>query len=205
MADSIKKHWDTVYNTKTPDEVSWTQVVPTTSLNFIKNFNIPKTANIIDIGGGDSKLVDFLLNDGYQNITVLDISAKALARAKKRLDAKALKVKWIVADITKFKPDTLYDVWHDRAAFHFLTTAKQIAQYLSTARLAVKGYIALGTFSDFGPEKCSGLAIKQYNEQQLQAELSNGFDKIKCISEDHITPFNTKQNFLFCSFKKQGI
>lgn len=204
MAGNIKNHWEAVYNTKQPSELSWTQDVPQTSLDFIHSFNLPKTASIIDIGGGDSKLVDFLLNDGYENITVLDISEKALLRAKDRLGAKAEKVKWIVSDITEFKPDTRYDIWHDRATFHFLTTAEQITQYLATARQAINQYLVIGTFSDKGPKKCSGLDVKRYNEQQLQSELSNGFTKIACITEDHLTPFNTTQNFLFCSFKKQN-
>jgi 2-polyprenyl-3-methyl-5-hydroxy-6-metoxy-1,4-benzoquinol methylase len=198
-----KVHWENVYASKQPNEVSWTQEVPETSLTFIHSFLLAKDARIIDIGGGDSKLVDFLLTEGYQNITVLDISENAIARAKKRLGTKANVVKWIVSDITEFAPTETYDVWHDRATFHFLTTPEQIHKYMATARKAVKGYVTIGTFSENGPKKCSGLDIKQYSETQLQEELSNGFQKIRCINEDHITPFNTKQNFLFCSFKKQ--
>ncbi len=196
-----KEHWETVYSTKQPHEVSWTQKVPKTSLDFIHSFNVPKTAKIIDIGGGDSKLVDFLLAEGYENITVLDISEQALERVKQRLGEKSKQVKWVASDITEFHPDTTYDVWHDRATFHFLTTPDQIKQYLTIARKAVKNYLAIGTFSYNGPKKCSGLDIKQYDEVHLQSELSNGFEKIRCITEDHVTPFNTTQNFLFCSFK----
>jgi hypothetical protein len=134
---------------------------------------------------------------------VLDISAEALDKAKKRLGDKSVKVNWVVSDITEFKPNTTYDVWHDRATFHFLTTSKQIAQYMNIARNAVAGYLTIGTFSENGPEKCSGLQIKQYSEEKLTAELENGFDKIRCITEDHTTPFDTTQNFLFCSFKRQ--
>ncbi|MBO9701489.1 MAG: class I SAM-dependent methyltransferase [Sporocytophaga sp.] len=198
-----KKHWETVYATKTPDQVSWTQDVPSTSLNFIHSFGLSKNAKIIDIGGGDSKLVDHLLDEGYENITVLDISKNALDKAKNRLGDKADKVTWIVSDITEFKPTSNYDIWHDRATFHFLTTKDQIAHYLETVKQSVSGYIAIGTFSTDGPTKCSGLEIKQYDEQALTAELEAGFDKMKCITEDHITPFNTKQNFLFCSFKRR--
>jgi SAM-dependent methyltransferase len=183
--------------------VSWTQAIPQTSLDFIHGFNVAKTANIIDIGGGDSKLVDFLLDEGYENITVLDISDAALQRAKARLGDKSNKVTWIVSDITEFAPAHKYDVWHDRATFHFLTTSDQVSQYVSTASEYVNGYMAIGIFSDSGPKKCSGLDIQQYTEQRLQDELSKGFDKIKCITEDHTTPFNTSQNFLFCSFKKR--
>jgi SAM-dependent methyltransferase len=202
MDKTTQKHWDTVYKTKDPNQVSWTQEMPKTSLDFIHSFGLTKTAKIIDIGGGDSKLVDYLLDEGFENITVLDISAQALDKAKKRLGGKAKKINWVVSDITEFQPDTTFDVWHDRATFHFLTTGEQVAKYIETARNTVTGFLTIGTFSDNGPERCSGLPIKQYSEEKLTAELQNGFDKIRCITEDHTTPFNTKQNFLFCSFKK---
>jgi SAM-dependent methyltransferase len=202
MDKTTQNHWDRVYKTKSPDQVSWTQDVPKTSLNFIHSFGLTKTAKIIDIGGGDSKLVDYLLDEGFENITVLDISAQALAKAKQRLGDRAGKINWVVSDIIEFKPDRTFDVWHDRATFHFLTTGEQIAKYLETARNSVSGFLTIGTFSDNGPEKCSGLQIKQYSEEKLTAELQNGFDKLRCITEDHTTPFETKQNFLFCSFKK---
>jgi len=204
MTDISKNHWDNIYSTKQPNEVSWTQELPKTSLDFLHNANLDKQANIIDIGGGDSKLVDYLLEEGFENITVLDISEQALTRAKKRLGGKAANVTWIVSDITAFQPTTSYDFWHDRAAFHFLTTEPQIVKYLSTTRQAVKenGFVTIGTFSTDGPKKCSGLDIKQYTEDTLTAELKNGFKKVKCIIEDHTTPFDTKQNFLFCNFKR---
>ncbi|WP_034058382.1 class I SAM-dependent methyltransferase [Lacinutrix jangbogonensis] len=204
MTIDRKKHWETVYETKNPDQVSWTQQTPKTSLKFIKSFGIKKTASIIDIGGGDSKLVDNLLAEGFTNITVLDISAQALEKAKKRLGEKANQVHWIVCDITEFEPNTTFDVWHDRAAFHFLTTDTQIKKYIKTARASVSGFLTIGTFSENGPEKCSGLKIKQYNEEELALKFKDGFDKIKCVTEDHLTPFNTTQNFLFCSFKARG-
>ncbi len=197
-----KKHWETVYETKNPDQVSWTQAVPKTSLAFIASFGVKKDAHIIDIGGGDSKLVDYLLEQGFENISVLDISEKALEKAKNRLGDKSKKVNWIVSDITEFKPKATFDVWHDRATFHFLTTAEQVSKYMAAARKSVNGFLAIGTFSETGPTKCSGLDIKQYTEQTLAQELKNGFDKIRCITEDHVTPFNTTQNFLFCSFKR---
>lgn len=202
MNSNAKKHWETVYETKNPDQVSWTQAVPKTSLDFIHSFGLPKTAKIIDIGGGDSKLADHLLDEGFENITVLDISATALEKAKNRLGEKAKKINWVVSDITEFKPQNKFDVWHDRATFHFLTSADQVAKYMDTARRAVTGFMTIGTFSTTGPSKCSGLEIKQYSEETLTEELKNGFDKIKCVTEDHLTPFNSKQNFLFCSFKK---
>lgn len=205
MNNRNKNHWETIYATKNPDQVSWTQEKPNTSLDFIHSFNLPKTARIIDIGGGESKLVDYLLDEGFENISVLDISEKAIERSKRRLGNKAAKVHWIVSDITEFEPNKTYDVWHDRATFHFLTTKDQIDKYLAVARNAIKGYLTIGTFSENGPTKCSGLEIKQYSEENLSKALNNGFDKIRCINEDHITPFDTKQNFLFCSFKRQNM
>jgi len=203
MNKEIKEHWEKVYSTRQPNEVSWTQEIPKPSIDFIHSYHLPKTASIIDVGGGDSKLVDFLLNEGFEDITVLDISEKAISKAKERLGKNAIKVKWIVSDVTEFEPPQKYDVWHDRATFHFLTTTKQINEYLNLARQATKKYLTIGTFSDAGPDKCSGLPVKKYSEDDLQEQLSDGFEKIKCITEDHITPFNTKQNFLFCSFKRQ--
>ncbi|RPG33749.1 MAG: class I SAM-dependent methyltransferase [Muricauda sp. TMED12] len=196
-----KNHWETVYNTKNPDEVSWTQEVPQISLNFIHSLQLDKSARIIDVGGGDSKLVDYLLNEGFENVTVLDISGKALERAKKRLGDKAHKVKWVESDILKFNPQETYDVWHDRAAFHFLTEPEQIQTYVELTKKVVDGHMILGTFSENGPKKCSGLDIKQYNEEVMEATFQN-FEKIHCRTEDHRTPFNTTQNFIFCSFKK---
>lgn len=196
-----KQHWEKVYTEKQPHEVSWTQETPATSLSFIRELNLPKTAGIIDIGGGDSRLADSLLAEGFEDITVLDISAQALERAKERLGAQAGKVTWIVSDITDFKPSRRYDLWHDRATFHFLTSKHQIEKYLDIARLSVEGFLTIGTFSHEGPTKCSGLEIRQYNEEELEDRLSEGFIKIRCITEDHITPFNTKQNFTFCSFR----
>lgn len=196
-----KNHWETVYNTKNPDEVSWTQEVPQISLDFIHSLQMDKSARIIDVGGGDSKLVDYLLNEGFENVTVLDISGKALERAKKRLGDKAHKVKWVESDILKFNPQETYDVWHDRAAFHFLTEPEQIQTYVELTKKAVVGHMILGTFSENGPKKCSGLDIKQYNEEAMEATFQN-FEKIHCSTEDHKTPFNTTQNFIFCSFKK---
>lgn len=202
MENDNKKHWDNIYETKKPDEVSWTEEVPETSLNFLHSFRLNKKAKIIDVGGGESKFIDFLLDEGFENVSVLDISSKALDKAKKRLGKRANKVNWIVSDITKFKPDTTFDVWHDRATFHFLTQDSQITKYMKTIRKSVAGYLIIGTFSDKGPEKCSGLEIKKYSEETLSKELRKGFEKIRCLTEDHITPFNTKQNFLFCSFRR---
>ena len=205
MGDLQKLHWEKVYETKKSKEISWTQLVPQTSLNFIHSYHLPKTASIIDVGGGDSNLVDHLLDEGFTNLTVLDISARALDNAKQRLGAKAEKVTWIVSDIISFEPTTTYDVWHDRATFHFLTTKEQIEKYIKVVERSVKGYMIIATFSEVGPEKCSGLDVQQYSEEKLETILNNRFLKLHCITEDHITPFNTTQNFLFCSFKKRNI
>ena len=202
MNTNIQNHWDKVYKTKNPNQVSWTQDFPKTSLDFIASFGASKSAKIIDVGGGDSKLVDYLLDAGFENITVLDISAVALEKTKKRLGEKAQKINWVVGDVTEFQTDTIFDIWHDRATFHFLTTNNEIAKYLNIARNAVSGFLTIGTFSENGPEKCSGLTIKQYSEENLTKELHDGFYKIKCVTEDHLTPFETTQNFLFCSFKR---
>lgn len=202
---SRKEHWEKVYATKQPNETSWTQDLPKTSLDFVHSFNLSKTASIIDIGGGDSKLVDHLLEEGYENITVLDISEIALEKAKIRLGPKASKVNWIASDVTSFQPSISYDCWHDRATFHFLTSAADVKSYLAIARQAVNGYLIIGTFSDKGPDKCSMLDVHKYTESELQEQLEVGFEKLKCITEDHTTPFNTIQNFLFCSFKRHDL
>jgi len=201
---NAQHHWDRIYRDKPPDQLSWTEDVPYTSLAFIHSFQLDKEARIIDVGGGESRLVDCLLEMGFRNITVLDISREALLRTQMRLGEKAALVEWVVADIAEFRPAHPYDVWHDRATFHFLTTGGQVARYLAHARCSVPagGFLVIGTFSENGPERCSGLPVHQYNERELTAELRKGFDKIRCITEDHRTPFDTLQNFLFCSFKR---
>ena len=201
---SNKEHWEKVYNTKQFTEVSWYQSTPAISLDFVKEFGIAKNAAIIDVGGGDSYFADHLLNLGYSNITVVDISEAAITRAKTRLGTKAGLVNWIVSDITAFVPDRQFDFWHDRAAFHFLTTEDQVNKYLAIANKSttVSGKIVIGSFSETGPSACSGLPVKQYSESALTSLIKEWFQKIKCIHTDHITPFNTVQNFLFCSFQK---
>lgn len=199
-----KQHWDSVYTQKLPNEVSWYQQTPQVSLEFVQQLQLPKEAAIIDIGGGDSLFVDHLLAAGYTDITVLDISEAAIRRAQHRLGARALSVKWVVSDILNYIPDRVFDFWHDRATFHFLTSEEQIQQYLSIAKTSLfgSGKMVIGTFSVNGPEKCSGLPVKQYTETSLPQLLRKWFAKIKCIAVDHLTPFNTIQNFLFCSFQK---
>lgn len=201
MDDSRKEHWENVYAVKQPHEVSWTQEVPEMSLAMIRGFGVDKGAGIIDVGGGDSRLADCLLDEGYTNITVLDISANALERAKKRLGERAALVKWIVCDITTFTPPENYVVWHDRAAFHFLTTPADVASYRHAVALAEAQYLAIGTFSDKGPLKCSGLVIQQYTPERLQLAF-DGYEQTSCTETTHTTPFNTTQEFLFCGFKR---
>ncbi|MGI9652712.1 class I SAM-dependent methyltransferase [Chryseobacterium sp. RLHN22] len=198
-----KNHWENVYETKNPDEVSWTQKIPQTSLDLIEEASKDKSSKIIDIGGGDSNLTDFLLEKGFVNISVLDISAKALEKAKKRLGAQAENIDWIATNITEFKPNTTYDIWHDRAAFHFLTKEEEIKKYAEIVKNAVSDTLIIGTFSVNGPQKCSGLPIVQYDEDHLKEIFSQSFELVKSFTEDHITPFNTVQNFIFCQFKKK--
>ena len=206
MKENLKDHWETIYRTKQPNEVSWTQEVPAVSLEFIHKFNIPKSAKIIDIGGGDSKLVDFLLTEGYTNVTVLDISDAAILRAKERLGTNAHNVKWIICDVLDFQPLEKYDLWHDRAAFHFQTDPDKIEIYLSIVKNAVDGMVIIGTFSVDGPKKCSGLEIRQYNEDGMKEKFEKSdFKNVECKREDHITPAGAVQNFVFCSFMKQNV
>ena len=201
----IKSHWENIYNSKSENELSWFQEYPKTSMMLIESLNLQKTANIIDIGGGESRLPDALLEKNYQNIWVLDISTTAIEKAKKRLGEKASLVNWIVGDIIEFSSDAKFALWHDRGAFHFLIEENQIGQYLAVAKnqTAPNGYLILGTFSEQGPQKCSGLPVKRYAESSLSAIFEEGFEKINCSQEDHITPGNISQNFLFCSFKKK--
>lgn len=203
MQVQIKNHWEHIYNTKQPNQVSWTQEVPTISINFVKQLQIPKNASIIDVGGGDSKFVDCLLAEGYTNISVLDISEAAINRAKSRLGEKAINVNWIVGDILDFNPTGHYDLWHDRAAFHFQTDISSISKYIEIVKKACSDKIVIGTFSVDGPTKCSGLEIKQYEETSLKNEFENAqFNNIECKREDHITPSGSVQNFIFCAFEK---
>ncbi len=201
---NTKQHWEKVYQSKKLNEVSWYQPTPQTSLDFIATLVIPKNAAIIDVGGGDSFLAERLIELGYSDITVLDISSEAIDRARARLGKKAGLVHWIVNDITAFVPDRKYDCWHDRAVFHFLTTEEQVKNYLAVAgnALTEEGKMIIGTFSEEGPLSCSGLPVKRYSEESLTASIRKWFRKIKCVYTDHLTPFKTIQHFLFCSFQK---
>lgn len=200
-----KEHWNKVYENKKATEVSWYEPMPETSLDYIAECKLEKDAAIIDIGGGDSFLAEFLFGKGFTDITVVDISENAINRARQRLGEKADEIKWIVADAADFEPDRQYDLWHDRAAFHFFTEDGKVQKYMNTLKKAVKpgGYVVLGTFSETGPTKCSGLEIRQYSISEMQALFAEGFTTMSCKNVDHKTPSGGTQNFTFCSFQKQ--
>jgi 2-polyprenyl-3-methyl-5-hydroxy-6-metoxy-1,4-benzoquinol methylase len=201
-----KSHWENIHSTKSNTDVSWYQATPVTSIDFIESLGVPKDAAIIDIGGGDSFLVDHLLALGYTNVTVLDISAAAIAKAKERVGDKSKQVKWVVSDINEFDSTENYDVWHDRAAFHFLTRDEEISKYVRTVYNGLNpfGTLILGTFSENGPTKCSGIEITQYSQESMVQLFSESFVKIECTNVDHTTPFDTVQNFTFCRFKRKS-
>lgn len=205
MEFNKKEHWEKVFSTKAETEVSWYQQKPETSIKFFTENNIPKEAKILDIGGGDSYLMDHLLELGYENLTLLDISENVIRRIKKRLGNKAQKVNFVVSDILDFLPNIKFDVIHDRASFHFITNADDQFKYrnLISQILAPNGLFFVGTFSESGPLKCSGLDITQYSEEKFEHLFSENFEKIKCFTEDHQTPFDTVQNFIFCTLKKR--
>jgi 2-polyprenyl-3-methyl-5-hydroxy-6-metoxy-1,4-benzoquinol methylase len=202
---NTKQHWENVYHAKQLTELSWYEPIPETSLSIIKLFKLPKDSAIIDIGGGDSLLADYLLMLGYTNITVLDISEKSIEKAQARLGERALLVKWIVKDILDFAPCQKYDLWHDRATFHFLINQNEQDRYLNMAHqyLTPGGYMVLSTFSEEGPDKCSGLPVQQYSENSLPDLFAKYFEKIKCFTKMHVTPSYSIQSFVFCSFRNK--
>ena len=199
---STKSHWEKIYSEKSPQEVSWTQDVPETSIEFFNDFKLSKTSPIIDVGGGESKFVDYLLEEGYQDISVLDISENAIKRAKDRLGKKSKNIKWIVCDINDFKPMKKYALWHDRAVFHFLTSDININKYVENVKLYSENFI-VGTFSTSGPKKCSGLEITQYDKSLLSKLFEDSMEIEKAEYINHTTPFETTQNFIFCSFSSK--
>ena len=198
-------HWQNVYATKGEAEVSWFQESPAISLEMIRAANPDHGADIIDIGGGASRLVDALLQDGYRDIAVLDLSANALDAAKKRIGAAASAVDWIVADATTWQPVKTYDVWHDRAAFHFLTDPRDRIAYVGRLRTAVAsgGHVIIATFAPDGPEKCSGLPVQRHDSASLAAELGPGFDLVETRSQIHRTPWQSTQAFQFSRFRRR--
>ena len=200
-----KQHWENVFATKSETEVSWYQEKPETSLQFFERNNIPKTAKILEIGGGDSYLIDNLLEQGYESLTLLDISENAIERIKKRLGEKAEKVRFVVSDILDFSSIEKFDVIHDRASFHFLTKEEDIQKYatLMSEILGKNGLFFVGTFSESGPLKCSGLEITQYSKEKFLKIFGNDFSLLHSFEEVHKTPFETTQNFIFCEFQKK--
>ena len=199
-------HWDNVYATKGEAEVSWFQDSPAISLQMIRAANPDHDASIVDIGGGASRLVDVLLQDGYRHLAVLDLSAKALDAAKKRVGAAASTVDWIVADVTTWRPAKTYDIWHDRAAFHFLTDPNDRAAYVERLRTAVApgGQVIIATFAPDGPEKCSGLPVQRHDSASLSTELGPEFELVETRSETHHTPWQSTQAFQFSRFRRRS-
>ena len=200
MNFNAKSHWEDIYKRKMPNEVSWTQEIPQTSIDFIESFDLPTTSEIIDVGGGESKFIDYLLSKGYENITVLDISKNAIEKAKTRIGVNSDKVKWVVTDINEFIPNNKFDFWHDRAVFHFLTNQESILKYSKMVSSYARNFV-VGTFSTEGPKKCSGLDICQYDEISITKTFETpNFKKVESKRVNHETPFGTIQNFIFCSF-----
>jgi 2-polyprenyl-3-methyl-5-hydroxy-6-metoxy-1,4-benzoquinol methylase len=200
MANARAEHWDNVYRTKQPTEVSWYQADPAVSRELIAATGVTSEAPIIDVGGGASRLVDSLLDDGHTDVTVLDIAEAALEHAKARLGPRATAVTWRVEDVTEFKPGRRYAVWHDRAVFHFLTEPVDRAKYVAALQraLAPDGHVILATFGPSGPERCSGLPIVRYDARSLASELGGGLRLRRTVSETHWTPGGRTQEFVYC-------
>ena len=194
-------HWNEVYQNKSHDAVSWYAPHLGESLELIENFCPDKTAAIVDIGGGESTLVDDLLRKGYLDISVLDISHAAIEFTQARLGEKANDVSWHVGDITQYDfGKKQFDIWHDRAVFHFLTTNSARQAYIDLVKRSVKtgGYVLMATFGPQGPVKCSGLDVIRYDEEKLHDEFGRGFELVGSKVTDHHTPMNTDQQFLYC-------
>ena len=197
----VRRHWEKIYTTKAPNQVSWYRPHLEASLALILRAAKVRTASIIDVGGGESTLVDDLLDHGFQNITVLDVSQAAIDVNKTRLGERASQVCWLCADVTQadLKPGA-YDVWHDRAAFHFLTVHEQRTEYVRQVVRSVKpgGHVIVSTFGPEGPTKCSGLDVVRYDADSLHGEFGARFRLLESSKEIHQTPFGTTQQFLYC-------
>ena len=201
MVTNAGSHWDKIYKTKAPDQVSWYRPHLERSLSLIESAAPSRTAAIIDVGGGESTLIDDLLARGYRNLTVLDISQTALALTKQRLGEAARSVHWICADVTTAPLATdSFDVWHDRAVFHFITSQQQRLAYVRAVDNAVKpgGHVIVSTFGPEGPDKCSGLPVMRYDTEELHEEFGTRFRLIESFKELHETPSGTLQQFLYC-------
>lgn len=196
-------YWDSIYKEKDEAHQSWFQENPEKSLEMIDELKLPKTAKIIDIGGGESRLVDFLIEKGFKDISLLDISKESLNKAKQRLGP-GTDVKLIASDVTQFSSPEYYDLWHDRATFHFLITVEDVEKYLKIAHSSLKvgGSLLVSTFSKTGPDKCSGLTISKYSQEDLKQVFEKYFQNTKCFETTHTTPWGTTQDFVYCGFKK---
>ena len=203
MSD-IKIHWENIYETKKINEVSWFQEVPKISLDLIASIEIDRKDKIIDIGSGKSYLIDNLLKKSYTNISILDISKNALDEVKQRTKSEINYGNFYCSNILKLNTDTKFKLWHDRAVFHFLTKKNEINNYIKICEnhIDINGFLIIGTFSEKGPLKCSGLEITRYSVNEIEKLFSNKFSLIHKLNTDHLTPFNTTQNFNFCVFKK---
>lgn len=199
-----RSHWDNTYTVKPDTEVSWYQPEPDRSLGLIRSAAASPSASIIDVGGGASRLIDRLLADGYSDLTVLDISDVALSRSRNRLAALADKIAWIVADITAWQPPRTWDIWHDRAVFHFLTETAAQDAYIAALEAGTEAgsAIIMATFALNGPERCSGLPVQRYSAQTLAARLGPAFALYAEAAETHQTPFGTTQEFSYAAFKR---
>ena len=207
MEDATRQaHWENVYTTKGENEVSWFQQSPAPSLELIVQAGATQASAIIDIGGGASRLVDHLVEQGFEDVSVLDLSGAALKAAKARLGARADRVHWLVADITVWEPVKPYDIWHDRAAFHFLTDEKDRAAYIErlTHGLKAGGHAIIATFALDGPEKCSGLPVARYDAARLGRTLGPGFRLVHTRRHEHATPWDSRQLFQFSVFQREG-
>ena len=200
MSDA-KSHWETVYKTKGAESVSWFQREATVSMDLITRVVPDTSARIIDVGGGASTLVDGLRANGYSNVSVLDLSASALMQARARLGDRAAAVAWIEGDVLSTTlPEAGFDVWHDRAVFHFLTRAADRQKYVEQVRHAVRpgGHVIVATFADDGPSRCSGLPVVRYSSTSLHHEFNGGFQLIESVPERHVTPNGQTQSFIYC-------
>jgi len=199
-----RAHWDAVYLSKAPDSVSWFQLHPEPSLAALDWLGVPESASLIDLGGGASNLVDVLLQRGWSDLTVLDISRAALEVAKGRLGDHAAQINWLVADVTTWRPARTYDVWHDRALFHFLTREAHRKAYRHALETAVgrSGHVIIATFAPDGPERCSGLPVVRYDAQSLTKELGPSLKLRHHWREEHHTPGGASQMFNWCLFEK---
>lgn len=199
-----KEHWENVYQTKAPDDVSWFQTQPAISLKLIEAAGVAKTDGVIDVGGGASVLVDFLLDAGFTKLAVLDISTAALQHAKQRLGGRAGRVEWFEADVTGFEPPHRFGLWHDRAVFHFLTDQADRQKYVQTLKrtLTPGGHVIIATFAIDGPLKCSGLNVARYDPPAIRTEFGDEFQLLEQVDETHSTPWGTEQKFSYFRFKK---